>query len=89
MLPDLTQEQAIQRGMAAKLLLEDATFKSFFDETKELTLMAIGNTQPHEKAERETLYLRYNALNDLLGTMQSYIHTAEELIKLRDIETDL
>jgi hypothetical protein len=70
------------------MLIEDATFQSFFDETKELILTAIGNTQPNEKDEREALYLRFNAMNDLLGTMQSYASTAEELIKLRDIETD-
>lgn len=88
LLPEINQEQAIQRGVAAKLLLSDPTFQSFFEETKDLTLVAIGNTLPHEKAERETLYLRYNALNDLLGTMQAYVQTAEDLIKLRDIETD-
>jgi hypothetical protein len=88
MLPELNQEQVIQRGLAARLLLADPTFNSFFDETRDLTLVAMGNTQPHEKDEREALYLRYTALNDLIGTMQSYASAADEILKLRDIETD-
>lgn len=80
MLPELTQEQVVERGVAAKLLLSDERFRSFFDETKALILTSIGNTLTEARDERETLYLRYNALNDLLGTMQSYVDAAEAIL---------
>lgn len=86
MKPELSQEQVIERGVAAKLLLADPRFQSFFSETKELLLESIGNTKPEDSAEREALYFRYTALNDLLGIMQSYSDAAEAILKLRDTE---
>ena len=88
MLPELNQDQVLRRGLVARLLLSDDGFRSFFEETKELILSSIGNTQPEAKDERETLYLRFNALNDLLSTIQSYSDAAEAIQKLRETETD-
>lgn len=87
MVPD-DQEQVIQKGVAAKLLLSDPTFQHFFEVTKSDILEAIGNTEPKETAEREILYLRFNALSDLLYTMQSYSDAAEAIQKFRETETD-
>lgn len=81
-MPELTQEQVVERGVAARLLLSDERFKTFFDETKSLMLESIGNTLPTQTAEREALYHRYNALNDLLGIMQSYVDASEAILNL-------
>lgn len=75
----MTNEQITERGYAAKALLNDPTFKSFLEETRQLILESIGNTQPEASAERETLYLRYNALTDLMSTMQSYVDAADAI----------
>jgi hypothetical protein len=88
LLPELTQEQVVERGVAAKLLLSDDRFQSFFEETKSLILESIGNTLPTSRDERESLYLRYNALNDVLGTMQSYVDAAEAIQNLSESELD-
>lgn len=85
----MTQEELIERGVAAKLLLSDPRFSYFFDETKRLLLECIGNTIPEASTERETLYLRYNALNELLGTMQSYVDAAEAILEENEQKEDL
>jgi hypothetical protein len=85
----LTQEQVVSRGVSAKLLLSDARFQSFFEETGDLILQSIANTTPENSAEREVLYFRYNALRDLTGIMQSYVDAAEAILKLQDIEKEI
>lgn len=88
MKPELTQEQIIERGVAARLLLTDERFGSFFEETRDLLLESIGNTLPDEREHRENLYFRYQALNDLLGIMQSYVDASEAILKLTESEID-
>jgi hypothetical protein len=84
LLPDLTQEQIVERGAAAKLLLQDPRFQDFFEQTRNLTLVSMGNTLPENSIERERLYLQYNALGDLWGTMQSYVDAAEAILLLNE-----
>lgn len=80
----MNEDQIIERGVAANALLTDERFLSFVNETSSLILESIGNTIPQDTEGREKLYFQFNGLQDVIGTMRSYVDAAKAILESRE-----
>lgn len=62
--------------MVASAILQSEDNQWFYTNLKALILDSITQTKPEQTSERERLYFSYRAVDDLLGTMQSYVDAA-------------
>jgi hypothetical protein len=75
----LTQEDIVRRGMVANAILQSEDNQWFYTNLKALILDSITQTKPEQTEERERLYFSYRAIDDLLGTMQSYVDASNAI----------
>ena len=69
----------MRRGMVANAILQSEDNQWFYTNLKALILDSITQTKPEQTAERERLYFSYRAIDDLLGTMQSYVDASNAI----------
>lgn len=84
----MTQEDIVRRGRAALALLQSEDNQWFYTNLKSLILDSITQTKPEQTAERERLYFSYRAVDDLLGTMQSYVDAATAIQEQNESNLD-
>ena len=75
----MTQEDIVRRGMVANAILQSEDNQWFYMNLKALILDSITQTKPEQTEERERLYFSYRAIDDLLGTMQSYVDASNAI----------
>lgn len=69
----------MRRGMVANAILQSEDNQWFYTNLKALILDSITQTKPEQTEERERLYFSYRAIDDLLGTMQSYVDASNAI----------
>lgn len=77
----MTTEQILDKGLKAARVLNNEDLMSFFSSEKELLLLSIANTQPHEVKTRESLYYQYHALTSFFEGLKQYVSAAEEIVR--------
>jgi protoporphyrinogen oxidase len=82
----MTENDIVERGLTAEQYLDDATFQSFWEETRKLISEAILNTEPEKSQERSQLYYTAKGLEQLLGVMQAYVNAKDQVIAKRNAE---
>jgi hypothetical protein len=65
--------------MVANAILQSEDNQWFYMNLKALILDSITQTKPEQTEERERLYFSYRAIDDLLGTMQSYVDASNAI----------
>lgn len=65
--------------MVANAILQSEDNQWFYQNLKSLILDSITQTKPEQTSERERLYFSYRAIDDLLGTMQSYVDASNAI----------
>lgn len=65
--------------MVANAILQSEDNQWFYTNLKALILDSITQTKPEQTEERERLYFSYRAIDDLLGTMQSYVDASNAI----------
>ena len=78
----------MRRGMVANAILQSEDNKWFYQNLKALILDSITQTKPEQNAERERLYFSYRAIDDLLGTMQSYVDASNAIQATTESNSD-
>lgn len=79
MLPELSDEQKVQRGVLAGKYLDDVLLMGFITEMRAVLLTCIGNTQPEDHKTRTTLYYQHLGLVDLVAHLETYRQTAIQI----------
>ena len=74
--------------MVANAILQSEDNQWFYQNLKSLILDSITQTKPEQTAERERLYFSYRAVDDLLGTMQSYVDAATAIQEQNESNLD-
>lgn len=80
----MTEDDIVERGLIAQQILNDQAFLGFVQDTQDMIKEALINTDFADVAERERLYYRYKAMDDIIGTMKTYIAIKDEVAAKRE-----
>ncbi len=74
------EEELIQYGEDCELVLKSESFNRVVNSLVEQSFQKFVNSQPEQKAERETAYNHYRALVDVVNTLKQQVAVKEEII---------
>ena len=79
----MTQEDILKLGIrAGEVLSSDIMF--FINDLQERQMEALTNTLPHEAKTRESLYMQYRGLKDLVDGLHQYVQAAQAITKAEE-----
>ncbi len=73
------EEQMINRGENAEVLLGTEAFTLTINSMVDATFQAFCNTKPEEPEARERAYSHYRALVDIVSTLQQQVSVKNEI----------
>lgn len=75
----MTQEELLQKGRAAHVVLSNDTIMSAFEELKEDLKTQMVSTSPEQSKERNILYYQHLALENVVAYLSAYALAAEQI----------
>jgi hypothetical protein len=84
----LTENELIERGIRAEILLKDATMQEVVTDLVNLLRDSLLTTKPEEKEQRERIYFAYQGLNDLIGLLNQMVSIRLEIEKQRNADEE-
>jgi len=85
---DLTNEQIIERGLAASSLLGDPTFQSVIQDLCYEQFCVFTETTPEDKQSRENSYNLYQGLKAIEAELTTRVQQKEQVVMALDAETE-
>lgn len=74
------EEQLVQQGEAAEMLLDSDAFSSTINQLVDASFQTFSNTAPLETEKRETAYHHYRALVDIVSTLRQRVQVKDEIV---------
>ena len=74
------EEQLVQQGEAAEMLLDSDAFSSTINQLADASFQTFSNTAPLETEKRETAYHHYRALVDIVSTLRQRVQVKDEIV---------
>lgn len=82
----MTENELIERGIRAEVLLKDATMQEVVNDLVNLIRDNLLTTKPEESAQRERLYFSYQGLTDLIGLLNQMVAIRLEIEQRRNAD---
>lgn len=76
----LTDEQSIERGLAAASLLSDPTFQNVITSLSVEAFATFTETKPHERDRREDTYNLYQGLKAIEAELTARVQAKDEAV---------
>ena len=80
----MTEEELIQHGEDAEVLLKSPAFNNVVNKLVEQTFQNFVNSKPEENKERSIIYYHYRALVDVVNTLKQQVAIRDEVLAKRD-----
>lgn len=80
----MNEEELIQAGEDAEVLLKSTAFNSVVNKLVEQQFQAFVNSQPDQSKDRSITYYHYRALVDVVNTLKQSVAIRDEVIAKRD-----
>ena len=74
-----TEEQLINDGMAAEVLLQSDAFNSVVNDLVDITFQSFATSSPGENENREGAYQNYKALVDIVNTLKQRVAIRDDI----------
>jgi hypothetical protein len=75
---EVTREYLIDRGIAAKHLLQSDAFGIVMRELGASLEQELLTSEPHESKKRESAYFQHRGLQSIFGTLVAFVQLGEE-----------
>ena len=74
-----TEEQLVNEGTAAEVLLQSDAFNSVVEDLVENTFQSFATSSPGENDSREGAYQSYKALVDIVNTLKQRVAIRDDI----------
>jgi|TARA_B110000285_G_scaffold215398_1_gene261693 hypothetical protein len=74
-----TEEQLVNEGTAAEVLLQSEAFDSVVNDLVETTFQSFATSAPGENENREGAYQSYKALVDIVNTLKQRVAVRDDI----------
>jgi len=75
------EEQLIEQGDSAEVLLSTPAFSQVIDETVQATFATFCNSDANKKEERELAHNHYRAIVDVVNTLKQRVQVRDSIIE--------
>lgn len=79
----MTEQELIDRGSAARGILDDATFQAVYKTLIDIYLNTLVQTAPNDEKSRESAYYQIRGLQDMVGIMNQWIIEKDNILESR------
>lgn len=80
----MTEDEVIVLGQYCENLKQQENFTTLVKQFETQTIEFLLTTKPEDKEKREQIYASMNGVRDLLGLMDFYINTKNEIIEKQE-----
>lgn len=85
----MNEQEMIDRGTAARELLDNQTFQAAYKTLIDIYLNALVQTAPNEAQSRESAYYQIRGLQDMVGIMNQWIIEKDNILEsLKETESN-
>lgn len=85
----MTDQEVIERGVRAEILLRDETFQRTVEDLVKLLSDSVLTTAPDEQTKRERIYFAYQGVNDIVSLLNQFVATRLEVEARLNAEEEL
>ena len=85
----LNEQEMIDRGTAARELLDNPTFGAAYKTLMDIYLNTLVQTAPNDKESRESAYYQIRGIQDMVGIMNQWIIEKDNILEsLKETESN-